>query len=275
MPARFNPAPGWPAAPDGWTPEPGWRPDPSWPAAPHGWQLWIDDATAAPTEPVGLSHGAAPSVVAASGLQRPWFKKKRFIIPIGLVVLSIVIGSLNGGDEPASESTGPVAAGAVEQTAPEGPSAEELAAEEEADRVAAEQKAAEDAAEAEADRVAAEQEAAAAAAAEAAKGTVSQQNAYRSAESYLSFTAFSRAGLLGQLTSEYGAGFPAADAEFAVARLEAEGGVDWNAEAVEAAKSYLEFTSFSRQGLLDQLTSEYGAQFTPEQAEYGVSQTGL
>ncbi len=51
--------------------------------------------------------------------------------------------------------------------------------------------------------------------------------------------------------------------------------MDWNAEAAEAAKSYLEFTSFSRQGLIDQLTSQYGDEFTPEQAEYGVSQTGL
>lgn len=125
-------------------------------------------------------------------------------------------------------------------------------------------------------QAAAEAEAAAAAAAEeAAKGTVSQQNAYRAAQSYLEYTAFSRAGLLEQLTSEYGEGYPPEDAEFAVARIEAEGGVDWNAEAAEAAQSYLEFMAFSRQGLLDQLTSEYGGGFTPEQAEYGVSTTGL
>ncbi|KQR08444.1 Ltp family lipoprotein [Cellulomonas sp. Leaf334] len=275
MAARFNPAPGWPAAPEGWSPEPGWKPDPSWPAAPEGWQLWLDDASAAPVGPADLSPAATtPPQDATDKSPKPWFKKKRFIIPIGLVVLSVFIGSLNGGDAPAQEAAEPAATAQGEKAEPER-SAEELAAEEEAARVAAEQRAAEDAAEAEAERVAAEQEAAAAAAAEAAKGTVSQQNAYRSAESYLSYTAFSRAGLIGQLTSEYGAGFPAADAEFAVARLEAEGGVDWNAEAAEAAKSYLEYTSFSRQGLLDQLTSEYGAQFTPEQAEYGVSLTGL
>jgi hypothetical protein len=57
--------------------------------------------------------------------------------------------------------------------------------------------------------------------------------------------------------------------------LEREGGADWNAEAAEGAKSYLDFSSFSRQGLLDQLTSEYGSQFTSEQAEFGVSQAGL
>ena len=256
---RFNPAPGWPAAPDGWSPEPGWKPDPSWPAAPAGWQLWIDDADVSPSQ-------AAASPLEA---QRSWYKKKRFIIPISAAVLIGLMASQSDGKEPAQEAAGPAATEQAEKATPEGPSAEELAAEEEAERVAAEQKAAEDAAAAEAERVAAEQEAAAAAAAEAAKGTVSQQNAYRSAQSYLSYSDFSRSGLLSQLEFE---SFPAADAEFAVARLEAEGGVDWNAQAAGSAKSYLEYSSFSRQGLVDQLKFEG---FTPEQAEFGVSQTGL
>ena len=34
-------------------------------------------------------------------------------------------------------------------------------------------------------------------------------------------------------------------------------------------------TSFSHAGLVEQLSSEYGDQFTVEQAEYGVSQAGL
>ena len=51
--------------------------------------------------------------------------------------------------------------------------------------------------------------------------------------------------------------------------------MDWNAEAAEAAKDYLSYTSFSRAGLIDQLTSQYGSQFTRAQAEYGVSQAGL
>lgn len=215
---------------------------------------------------------------------RPWFKKKRFIIPILFVLFIGWLGSL-GGDEPASGTAQPTAVEqekAATDAEADNPAAEEIAAQEaedaakaEAERVEAEQKAAEEAAAAEAKRVADEQAAAAAAAAEAAKGTVSQQNAYGSAQSYLEFKGFSRSGLIQQLSSEYGEGFPVADAEFAIARLEAEGGVDWNAEAAESAKSYLEFKSFSRQGLLDQLTSEYGEGFTPEQAEYGVSTTGL
>lgn len=38
---RFNPAPGWPPAPEGWEPFPGWEPDASWPPAPEGWHYWV------------------------------------------------------------------------------------------------------------------------------------------------------------------------------------------------------------------------------------------
>jgi hypothetical protein len=41
----FNPPPGWPKPPKGWSPPRGWQPDPAWPAAPPGWQLWIPDNT--------------------------------------------------------------------------------------------------------------------------------------------------------------------------------------------------------------------------------------
>jgi Septum formation len=40
---RYNPPPGWPPAPPGFTPQPGWQPDPSWPTPPPGWQLWVND----------------------------------------------------------------------------------------------------------------------------------------------------------------------------------------------------------------------------------------
>ena len=43
--------------------------------------------------------------------------------------------------------------------------------------------------------------------------------------------------------------------------------MDWNAEAVESAESYLEYTSFSKSGLIEQL--EYEG-FTPAQAQYGA-----
>lgn len=41
--------------------------------------------------------------------------------------------------------------------------------------------------------------------------------------------------------------------------------------ALKKAESYLDFTSFSEQGLYDQLTSEYGSGFTPEQARHAIS----
>jgi hypothetical protein len=101
--------------------------------------------------------------------------------------------------------------------------------------------------------------------------TVAQENAIRSAESYLEFAGFSKAGLVNQLTSEYGEGFSRADAEFAVNHVK----VNWKAEAVESAESYLEMSGYSRQGLIDQLTSEYGEQFTLKQATYAADKVGL
>jgi hypothetical protein len=48
--------------------------------------------------------------------------------------------------------------------------------------------------------------------------------------------------------------------------------VDWNDQAAKKAASYLEYSSFSRSGLIEQLAFEG---FSREQAEHGVSTTGL
>lgn len=61
--------------------------------------------------------------------------------------------------------------------------------------------------------------------------------------------------------------FSTADATFAVAHIEADGGVDWDEQAVKKAKSYLEYTSFSLAGLIDQL--QYDG-FTPSEAQHGA-----
>lgn len=55
MPTRFNPPPGWPPHPRGWTPPPGWQPDPSWPDPPPGWPLWVEET------PVSLKVASADS----------------------------------------------------------------------------------------------------------------------------------------------------------------------------------------------------------------------
>lgn len=97
------------------------------------------------------------------------------------------------------------------------------------------------------------QEASAAAAEAARMGTLSQKNANAKAQNYLDMMAFSRSELAQQLQFE---GFPAEEAEFRIARIETEGGVDWNAQAAAKAASYLEMMAFSRSSLVEQLQYE-------------------
>lgn len=285
MAPRYSPPPNWPAPPVGWTPPPGWTPDPSWGPAPQGWQFWVEDRTGGPATALAHSSGPATALPPAGPVpgqpaKKSWLARHKILTGIGaFVLLLIVIGALNGGSNNDRET--PVAADAATTEAQvDEKTAEEIAAEEEAEAQAEAERQADEEAEgaaraeevrlAEEQRLAEEAAAAGAAAAEAARiGTVAQQNAYRSAVSYLDYTAFSRTGLIGQLEYE---GFSTGDAEFAIARLEAEGGVDWNAQAAASAANYLDYTSFSRSGLIDQLIYEG---FTPEQAEYGVSTTGL
>ncbi|WP_185804818.1 Ltp family lipoprotein [Pontivivens nitratireducens] len=97
-----------------------------------------------------------------------------------------------------------------------------------------------------------------------------QKNAVRLAESYLSFSAFSRQGLIDQLSSEFGEQFDITDATVAVDSLF----VNWNEQASRSADEYLKMMGFSCQGLIDQLSSAHGEQFTVPQATYGAQQAG-
>ena len=45
--------------------------------------------------------------------------------------------------------------------------------------------------------------------------------------------------------------------------------------AIKSAESYLDFSGFSRQGLIDQLSSQYGDQYTVAQATYAANKVGL
>jgi len=102
--------------------------------------------------------------------------------------------------------------------------------------------------------------------------TVSQQNAIQSAQAYLDMSGFSRAGLIQQLSSKAGEGFKMRDAVFAVNHVK----VDWKKEAVQSAKDYLGMgTGFSRTGLIQQLSSQAGDQFTVAQATYAANKVGL
>ena len=103
-----------------------------------------------------------------------------------------------------------------------------------------------------------------------ASWTSEQKHAYNAGLSYLEYTAFSKQGLIDQLSSEYGEGYPLEVAEFAVNKIEERGEVDWVEQAKRSAQNYLDFSDFSKQGLIDQLSSEYGEQFTVEQATEAV-----
>lgn len=186
----------------------------------------------------GANTGAGGQSTAKENDLRPWFKKKRFVIPIAAVVLFGGIGAATGGGSDDADVTA-----VVEPSEPAvvTPVEEEPVEEEPAEQEAAPEEPAAD------------------------EGTVAQQNALRSAESYLSFSAFSRTGLIGQLEFE---GYSTEDATWAVDRVE----VDWMEQAAKSAESYLQVSAFSRSGLIDQLVFEG---FTREEAEYGVTQVGL
>jgi hypothetical protein len=73
------------------------------------------------------------------------------------------------------------------------------------------------------------------------------------------------------LSSKAGEQFTRAQARYAANHVK----VDWNREAVEAAKSYLEMGGFSRAELIDQLSSKAGEQFTVAQATYAANHVHL
>jgi Host cell surface-exposed lipoprotein len=103
--------------------------------------------------------------------------------------------------------------------------------------------------------------------------TMAQYQARAAAQGYLALnTGFSRQGLINQLTSNYGGQFSVADATWGVDHS----GADWDAQAVLAAKGYLNLgTGFSRDGLIQQLTAPIADAFTYDQAVYAANQVGL
>jgi len=46
---------------------------------------------------------------------------------------------------------------------------------------------------------------------------------------------------------------------------------NWNENALKKAKSYQEDQDMSPEAVREQLTSEYGEQFTPEEANYAIN----
>ncbi|WP_258065344.1 Ltp family lipoprotein, partial [Rathayibacter sp. AY2B3] len=87
------------------------------------------------------------------------------------------------------------------------------------------------------------------------------------AQSYSEMLHMSKAGLYGQLTSEYGEQFSPEAAQYAVDTVSA----DWNANALAKAKDYQAQMAMAPEAIRDQLTSEYGEQFTSDEADYAIA----
>jgi hypothetical protein len=180
----------------------------------------------------------AKAAKAYAKAMRPWYKKKRFLLPLGLVLLMVAVslGSSGSGDNDGTGGT----SGASSNDGGGGASG------------------------ASNDKPAAQEEPAAK---KEPKMTSGQENALESAQSYLDMGGFSKAGLIGQLSSSAGEGFSKADATFAANHADA----DWNKEAVESAQSYVDMGGFSKARLIGQLSSSAGDKYTPAQARYAVS----
>lgn len=93
------------------------------------------------------------------------------------------------------------------------------------------------------------------------------KNALTKGLSYAKNLHMSKKGVYDQLTSSYGEGFSADAAQYAIDHMT---GVDWNANALEKAKQYYYNMSMSKSAVYDQLTSEYGEQFTASEAQYAI-----
>lgn len=78
----------------------------------------------------------------------------------------------------------------------------------------------------------------------------------------------SKMGVYEQLTSEYGEGFPPEAAQYAIDKLDGE--IDWKENTLKAGERYQQEMSMSKSAVYDQLVSEYGEKFTPEEAQYAV-----
>ena len=99
--------------------------------------------------------------------------------------------------------------------------------------------------------------------------TVTQEykNALTKGLQYANQLHMSKKAIYDQLTSSYGEGFPADAAQYAIDNMT---GVDWNANALAKAQEYCAGMSMSKSAVYDQLTSEYGEQFTASEAQYAI-----
>lgn len=200
----------------------------------------------------GIFLGIVGLVLGIIGLRK---KGKRAVAGTVLAGVAVVLGSIFSGVYGGSADTSDTSA-AIDDAATSASAAKGSAAKADAAPATEETTAAKPAAEKPAEP----------------EGTVGQLQAYAAAKSYLdSGMGFSAASLLSQLTSSAGNGFEQADAQWAIDHS----GADWNEQAADAAKGYLDSgMGFSQASLTDQLTSSAGNQFTAEQAADAVAKSG-
>ncbi|MDP9885488.1 hypothetical protein J2W21_003011 [Sinomonas atrocyanea] len=176
---------------------------------------------------------------------RPFWKKKRFIIPAAIVALFVVAGIAGGGNKtetPAAVRSATAAPGVTTADA-SSPSPTPVPVKTTQAPPPAPPKPA----------VPAEYIAALA-----------------SAESYSENMHMSKARIYDQLTSQYGEKFSAKAGQYAVDNLKA----DYKANALETAKTYQQQMNMSPARIYDQLTSAYGEKFTAAEAQYAVDNLG-
>ncbi|WP_338749777.1 Ltp family lipoprotein [Janibacter alittae] len=195
--------------------------------------------------------------------RQSWFARHKVLsVVLGIVLVVVLIccgaGVLSVGGDDSSTSAGTESSQTSEATQESDDATDETTAEESKEAAPETQETAEESKDA---------------APEEPELSTEQQNAIRAAEDYLEFMPFSKQGLIDQLSSPAGDGYPRDVARFAVEHIESD--VDWDEQAVKAAESYLDLMAFSRSGLIDQLTSDAGDGYTQEQAEHAADQVGL
>lgn len=95
------------------------------------------------------------------------------------------------------------------------------------------------------------------------------RKALKTAETYATQLHMSKRGIYDQLVSQ-AENFSPDAAQYAIDNVQA----DWNANALAKAKEYERLMNMSDEAIRNQLTSEYGEQFTAEEADYAVSHLG-
>ena len=98
---HFNAPPGWPEPPNArWRPPKRWGPEESWPSAPPDWPFWIEDDGRRVGGPLGRYGG--PSL-------RPLVTTTGALVAVCGLVLFVLLGPFNGGDDTTQETGSPSA----------------------------------------------------------------------------------------------------------------------------------------------------------------------